>query len=50
MPVQKPRTEYAGYIDLNERQILRENVKELQKQLQQAYIRIKELTEFIEKK
>ena len=50
MQAQKPRTEYAGYIDLNERQILKDNVAELQKQLQQAYIRIKELTEFIEKK
>tara|TARA_R110000765_G_scaffold71147_2_gene138058 strand:+ start:383 stop:535 length:153 start_codon:yes stop_codon:yes gene_type:complete len=50
MQAQKPRTEYAAYVDLNERQILKDNVAELQKQLQQAYIRIKELTEFIEKK
>mgnify|MGYP003626452105 FL=1 len=50
MQAQKPRTEYAAYVDLNERQILKDNVAELQTQLQKAYIRIKELTEFIEKK
>lgn len=50
MQAQKPRTEHAAYIDLNEQQILKDNVAELQKQLQQAYIRIKELIEFIEKK
>jgi len=48
MQAQKPRTEYAAYIDLNERQILKDNVAELQKQLQQAYIRIKELTELVD--
>ena len=50
MQAQKPRTEYAAYVDLNERQILKDNVAELQTQLQKDYIRIKELTEFIEKK
>jgi hypothetical protein len=48
MQAQKPRTEYAAYIDLNEQQILKDNVAELQKQLQQAYIRIKELTELVD--
>jgi hypothetical protein len=48
MQAQKPRTEYAAYIDLNERQILKDNVAELQTQLQKAYIRIKELTEQVD--
>ena len=45
MQAQKPSTEY---VDLNERHILINNVAELQKQLQKAYIRIKELTEQVD--
>jgi hypothetical protein len=48
MQAQKSRTEYAAYVDLNERQILKDNVAELQTQLQKAYIRIKELTEQVD--